>query len=269
MTAPRLTRSTGARRWRLVRAGPDAVPDSVRRFGRVSGRTGPFGLRPGRRRLFLPWGLVAVLLVLAGAVSWILFGTSLLGVNQVRVTGVSVLTPHQVEQAAAVTDGTPLAGLDLGAVRARVAALAPVRRVVVNRDWPHTVLVEVTERTAVAAVPQGKRFALVDTEGVAFHTVSQRPAGLPTMKVVKPGPGDANTRAAIAVLRALTPTLRGQLVSISVEGPARIRLALQKDREVIWGDSTENDLKAKVATALLARDGSTFDVSAPDVVTIR
>jgi cell division protein FtsQ len=58
-------------------------------------------------------------------------------------------------------------------------------------------------------------------------------------------------------------------VSISVEAPARIRLALQKDRQVIWGDSTENDLKARVATALLARDGSTFDVSAPDVVTIR
>lgn len=260
MTAPRLTRSTGARRWRLVRAGPNAVPDSVRRFGRVRGRD---------RRRFLPWGVVAAVLVFAGVVSWILYGTSLLGVNQVRVTGVSILTPGQVEQAAEVTDGTPLAGLDLDSVRARVARLAPVRLVVVKRDWPHTVVIEVTERTALAAVPQGKRFALVDADGVAFHTVAQVPAGLPTMKVAKPGPGDANTRAAIAVLHALTPTLRGQLVSISVEAPARIRLALQKDRQVIWGDSTENDLKAKVATALLARDGSAFDVSAPDVVTIR
>jgi cell division protein FtsQ len=272
VTAPRSTRSTGARRWRLVRASPAAVPDSVRRFGHASARTDPASLRRARRRrtrALLPWAVAGAVLLVAGLATWILYGTSLLGVGQVRVTGVNILSPAQVRQAAAVTDGTPLARLDVAAVRARVAALAPVRRVVVSRDWPDTVRIQVTERTPVAAAPQGRRFVLVDDQGVAFQAVSQVPAKLPTMKVAKPGPGDANTRAAIAVMRALTPQLRDQLVSISVDGPARIRLALTKERVVIWGDSTESDLKARVATALLARDGTTFDVSAPDVVTIR
>ena len=40
---------------------------------------------------------------------------------------------------------------------------------------------------------------------------------------------------------------------------------------VVWGDSTENAAKVRVATMLLASPGSakTFDVSAPSVVSIR
>jgi cell division protein FtsQ len=46
-------------------------------------------------------------------------------------------------------------------------------------------------------------------------------------------------------------------------------LDLRGEREVIWGDATESATKAKVATALLPREATTIDVSAPDVVTIR
>jgi cell division protein FtsQ len=44
---------------------------------------------------------------------------------------------------------------------------------------------------------------------------------------------------------------------------------LRNDRTVVWGDDTQSATKAKVATALLKRDGDTIDVSAPNVVTIR
>jgi len=125
------------------------------------------------------------------------------------------------------------------------------------------------ERTPVAAVAAGKNFTLIDGEGVAYRTVSRRPPGLPLAQLTAPGPDDINTRSALTVLSSLTAELREQVVSISVLAPAQVRLGLRKDREVFWGDETQSERKAQVATVLLERKGDTIDVSAPDVVTIR
>jgi len=253
----------GGRNWRLVRADTDAVPSSVRRFMARA--------RQRRLRALLPWAIGAGALLVAGALVWMVYGTSVLGVRQVEVIGTSVLTPRQVELAAAVPANEPLARVDLDAVRDRVQTLAAVDHATVSRGWPGSVVVEVIERTPVTAIaaPDGKSFTLIDGEGVAYRTVARKPAGLPLAALAAPGPGDVNTKAALTVLSALTEELREQLVRISVEAPARIRLELRKDRTVIWGDDSASETKAKVATALLSRKGDTIDVSAPSVVTIR
>jgi cell division protein FtsQ len=251
----------GGRNWRLVRAGTDAVPSSARRFMARA--------RQRRLRAAVPWAVTAGVLVVVGALVWMVYGTSVLGVRSVRVDGTDVLSTLTVEQTASVTMRAPLARVDLGAIRARVEALPPVRRAVVSRGWPSTVVITVTERTAIAAVPAGKKFTLIDDEGVAFRTVADAPAGLPLARLNAPSPTDLNTKAALTVLAALTPDLRKQLTAISVAAPARIRLELRKDRTVVWGDDTASGTKAQVATALLRRKGDTIDVSAPDVVTIK
>ena len=181
----------GGRNWRLVRADTDAVPSSVRRFMARA--------RQRRLRAALPWAVGAGVVLVIGALVWMVYGTSVLGVREVRVVGTEVLTPLQVEQAAAVPMREPLARVDLDGVRARVQALAAVDHVVVSRSWPSAVVVEVVERTPVAAVAAagGKQFTLIDGEGVAFRTVQRKPAGLPLAKLAAPGPQDVNTRAAL------------------------------------------------------------------------
>lgn len=253
----------GGRNWRLVRADTDAVPSSARRFMARA--------RQRRLQAALPWAVGAGVVLVVGALVWMVYGTSVLGVREVRVVGTEVLTPAQVEEAAAVSLREPLARVDLDGVRSRVQGLAAVDRAVVSRSWPSAVVVEVVERTPVAAVaaPGGKQFTLIDGEGVAYRTVQRKPAGLPLAKLAAPGPSDVNTRAALTVLASLTGELREQLVQISVEAPARIELRLRKDRTVIWGDDSASETKAQVSTALLKRDGKTIDVSAPTVVTIR
>ncbi len=254
--------STGdGRRWRLVRAGRDAVPGSLRRFSARS--------RQGRWHAALPWLIAIAVVVVPAGIVGLVYGSSALAVRDVRVVGVKVLSPDQVAAAAAIRPGTPLARLDTDAVRGRVAKLAPVHSVEVDRQWPHRVVVRVVERTAVAAVPSNGRYILIDSSGVAFHSVAARPAGLPVFAVDTPGPRDESTRAALTVLDALTPQLRAQLQKLSASRPTRIRLELAKGRTVVWGDATDNAAKAKVATALLARPGAEIDVSAPGVVTVR
>ena len=115
--------------------------------------------------------------------------------------GTEVLTPLQVEQAAAVRMREPLARVDLDAVRARVQALSAVEKAVVSRSWPATLMVEVVERTPVAAVAASKRFTLIDGEGRGVPDGDERkPAGLPLAELAAPGPADVNTRAALTVL---------------------------------------------------------------------
>lgn len=250
----------GLRRWRLVRASRDAVPASVRRFMARARRR--------RIRAAAPWGAGAAVVVLLAGVFFVATQTSLMGVDLIRVTGVSILDPDDVRAAAQIPDGTPLARVDTALVARRVGALAPVATVDVGRSWPNTLTIAVVERTPAAVVQQEDRFGLMDGTGVVYLTVGDRPAGLPLIQVADPGPDNPETKAALAVLRDLTPQLREQLAKLIVEAPARIRLELAKGRTIVWGDASQSDLKARVATALLARKGTQIDVSAPEVVTI-
>lgn len=251
----------GGRNWRLVRADTDAVPTSVRRFMARA--------RQRKLQAALPWAVGLGVVLVVGALVWMVYGTAVLGVRTVEIVGADSLTPGQVEEAASVRLRQPLARVDLDSVRDRVQGLPAVDRAIVSRSWPSTVVVQVVERSPVAAVPVGREFSLIDAEGVAYRTLPELPRDLPLARLAAPSPADVNTRSALTVLSSLTTELREQLVAISVPAPAQVQLTLRKNRTVIWGDDTENETKARVATALLDRKGDTIDVSAPNVVTIR
>jgi cell division protein FtsQ len=255
-------RGGGGRNWRLVRADTDAVPTSVRRFMARA--------RQRRLRAVLPWAVTLAVLLAGGGAAYLVYGTAVLGVREVQVVGTQLVAPHQVLQAAAVPVGEPLARVDLDAVRARVRTIAAVDRVVVRRSWPSTLVVEVVERTPVAAVPGAPGgFTLIDAAGVPYRQVPRQPDGLPLVRTATPGPADVNTLSALTVLGALSEELREQLVAVSVAAPAQIRLELRKKRTIVWGDDSKSDMKSQVATALLKKAGAEIDVSAPSVVTIR
>ena len=225
--------------------------------------------RQRRLRAAMPWLVAAGVLLVAGALVWVFYGTAVFGVREVRVVGTGILTPDQVRAAAAVEPDRPLARVDLDAVGGRVGELPPVDRVVVSRSWPSAVVVEVVERSAVAAVPAQDRFVLIDDDGVPFREVATQPPGLPLARLATPGAGDENTGSALTVLAALSDELREELVAVSVASPVQIRLELRKGRVVIWGDDTKSEKKSRVATVLLKQKGDEIDVSAPAVVTIR
>ena len=213
-------------------------------------------------------GAVCVAVVVAAALGGS-SGTSLLGVREVRVTGSVIAGPDQVRAMAAIVEGTPLARVDTDAVRARVRTLPSVADAVVRRAWPTTLVIEVSERVAVATVARGGEFLHLDREGVVFTTSATRPALLALLRVPRAGPTDPATMAALEVLAALTPQLRERLREIVAESPTAIRLELAGGRQVIWGDATDSAAKAQIATSLLAGSSGTIDVSTPDVVTVR
>ena len=234
---------------------PDPATASRRRFARRQWL---------RRWLVWRYVIASVLLValVAGAI-WLVFISSFLTVQQVQVQGGdALLTRQQILAAADVPDGAHLAELDLGAIRARVGALAPVRRVDVSRDWPHGVLIKVTERTPVAVVEIGGRFHAMDTEGVLFRDYRRPPAGMPRV-VSTEGTSSAALAEAARVIAALPPRLAGRVDHVAVAGVDQVSLVMRGGALVIWGSDAQSALKAQVLQQLLSHPAHTYDVSVP------
>jgi cell division protein FtsQ len=120
------------------------------------------------------WG--TVVLVGGTALLVVLLGTAVVAANawkrDLRVTGVrcegnSILADSVLVRLAAVPRGVRLYSVDLGAVRKRLRTQPYVRDVVVTRDHPGTVLLEVEERVPVAVIA-GDPMLYVDEEGVVL-----------------------------------------------------------------------------------------------------
>jgi cell division protein FtsQ len=103
-----------------------------------------------------------------------------LTVREVHLQGVSPAAQDEVAAAVAIKSGTPILGVDLAAVRARVERVGWVRSARVIRLFPDTLVVAVTERPLMAVWQDGGRTVVVTNNGaVAGHIEPRRFAKLP------------------------------------------------------------------------------------------
>ncbi len=223
--------------------------------------------RPKGRRVW-PFVLVGVLvLALAGGLVWLVGFSSVLAAQRVQISGLKTLTRAEVNQKAAVPLGVPLARQDLSAVAGRVATFPQAENVVVERSWPDTITITVTERTPVFAVRYANLYVLVDKHGIPYLTVSERPSNLPLAAASQ---DDRASLAEIAVVsRELTKKLRDQVVTIRADSPYALVLVLDSGVEIAWGTSEQSALKGQIALALLKQDPKAIDVSAPHNPAVR
>ncbi len=242
--------------------------------GRPRSEAARRGVEPEERRAptrgrYLARRWIALLVVLTVvAVAYLVMFTSLLGVRSVEVVGVKEIPEADVLKAAAIEQGTPMVRLDADEAAARVAALPRVFEVVVERSWPSTVEILVTERTPVAVLMVGAAAHLVDSTGLDYATAKTRPSGLPTLAISGVGPDDPATKAAVTVLGAIPKQLKAQVTQVSAGTPGDVRLTLSDGRVVKWGNAQGSARKAAVLAPLLTRPGTTYDVATPDFPTV-
>jgi len=168
-----------------------------------------------RRGVVRPAVVPAVLVTVVGGAVWAAWSSPLLAVRSVTVKGTSRLSPADVLAAARVPIGRSLLGIDPGRIQARVAALPAVGAVSVDRDWPHRLVITVTERRPVAVVTSSAGAQLVDAAGVAFATTDQAPAGLLQLVLgaAVPGAGDQGKPPPTATLCSSAVVLAGRRVA--------------------------------------------------------
>ncbi|NKY52838.1 cell division protein FtsQ/DivIB [Nocardia vermiculata] len=252
--------------------GPEAGPDSGsgadgrRRQRRSAGRSRAGTLPESRLWRILLWGTPVVLVVVV--LLAVAYFTPILSVRTVQIEGLSAVPDQQVRTVLQIPEGRSMLRIDTDAIARRVAALPKVRSARVQRVFPSTVRVSVDERRAVLFFdsPQGPH--LVDSDSVEF-AVEPAPPGVPKLSTDRPGGSEPVTRAAVTVLDAAPPALRAQVGEVVARSVSDIELKLTDGRTVVWGGPEDSERKAAVVLPVLTRPGTVFDVSSPDLVTVR
>lgn len=223
--------------------------------------------REARRRLLRRLGLVAAVLAVAGGLVWLFYGSPLLVVRSVEVRGNTLVSAEEVTAAAAVPLGTPLVQVDDAGILARVGELPAVARLSVERRWPTTLAITVTEREVRLVVARDGGFDWVDADGATFHHTLERPEGTMLARAAHDDP--AILAGIVSVANALPATLRGMATEITADTADSITVQLTDGRQVVWGSSEASDLKAQVVTGLLDVKAGVYDVSSPSHPTTR
>jgi cell division protein FtsQ len=208
---------------------------------------------------------------------WLLFGSTALAVQRVEVQGVRRVPADAVRGAVQFEVGHPMALISPESAADRVTTLQLVRSAKVVRSWPSTLVVVVTEREPIAAVPAragasgAAAFDLVDGDGVVIESVRRAPAGLPLLDVDVARAGAPSLRAARAVFEDLPATLRSVVRRITAGTPDAVGLELSDGSTVNWGSADDGPRKVEALLAVHPRPLSrpaAIDVSAPDTPAI-
>jgi cell division protein FtsQ len=225
---------------------------------------------PGKRVVrglrLLTWGVL--LTVVSVGLGLILYFTPVMSARSIVVIGEGAVTRAEVIDAAQVKIGTPLLQIDTDKVADRVAGIRRVASARVQREYPSDLRITIVERIPVVVkdYPDGPH--LFDRDGVDF-AVAAPPPGLAYIDVENPGPVDPPTMAALQVMTALRPEVAAQVSRIAAPSVASITLTLLDGRTVVWGTTDRTDEKSEKLTALLTQPGRTYDVSSPDLPTVK
>jgi cell division protein FtsQ len=219
------------------------------------------------------WRIAFFALAITGVVAlgvWALYGSRLLVVRSVTVSGTKLVPRSEVLAAAGVTPGTPLVLVNAGQVASRIDAIRQVSSARVTRSWPDRLVIVVRERIpAVAVTAPGGGFDLVDSDGVIVRWAASRPASLPLYSVTMPVTslrGDPDLSAAAAVLAALPAHLGHSVQSVTAPTPDQVTLQFSGGITVVWGSADRMAAKAQELTALMRTHSSYYDVSAQGIL---
>lgn len=223
-------------------------------------------------------GIIAALLAVAVVCGVVVWSVPVFRVSEVKVSGTKELSAEEVEEASGIHHGDNLVRVDVGEAARDVAALPWVASATVSRSFPSSVKVKLTEHTPAAFVKDDGKTRLIDDRGEDFAE-GEPPVGAVEITGDTGTPDDSGEDAdalhtpemeeAVAVLAALPDDLRGQVGTLDIEERYSMRLHLRDNRTVYWGADEDNANKARAMAAALQLEGTSFDVSNPELVGAR
>lgn len=226
-------------------------------------------MRTPRSRFRMVAIAVASIVVIVG-LGLVAYFTPLMSVRSTDVVDNRAVPTDQIVDAARVPDGTPLLQVDTRQVAQRVAAIPTVESARVQRSYPSSLTITVTERAPVALVRDGDKVHVLDKTGVGYLTfdrtqgVPPEVLRLPEFVTPNPGPSDPTTRAAMTAVAGLPDPIARLLVKVTATSPVDIGFVLKGNKTVVWGDANHGDEKARTLSTLMGRDATMINVSSPE-----
>ena len=221
------------------------------------------GVAAPKRHSKRPW-ILWLLCVLAGVFYWLIFHSQYFIATTVKVQGNKRVATEQISSAATVALNQPLIKLPSQDISKVISGIAEVKSVSVERGWPHTVLITVTERKPIAVANDGTQLVLVDDAGIAASgAIPEVPKG---MLVVTGAPSTTAMHAAVTVIAGLPKDWK----VTGVDAPTQDSVTVHLDGgvNITFGSGVDIDQKVKVAAALMANKYTAINVSSPDAPTV-
>ena len=244
-------------------AGAGRAAAGAGRAAATAGRTMRGRLRQISQRLPQTAGgriLAAVIAIgLFTGATWITTRSSLLDVDHIQVTGGTVVSADQATAGAGLRRGEPMISVDTARAARRLEALPWVDTATVERAFPNTVRIHVTERVAAALASRpGGGWVLLDPGGRVLAEPADRPGNLPEVigAGVTPPPGATLAAAgpALQVLAALPDALRRRVTDATLDGDS---VTLHTGpREIRIGPPAQLAAKVAALGVLLERVGN-------------
>lgn len=203
---------------------------------------------------------VLLLAALVASIAYLL-QSPILSVDEIEVDGVERSATLATLERFGITQGEPLAYLDVAEARQAIADDPWVRSVDLERSWPTTVRVSVEERTPVAVVDG----VMVAVDGVVLPGAAD--PGLPSI-VMELGPSDGryetqDVLGALEFLEALGLDGSGSAIGTGEEG----LVAMVQGYRVRLGRPVDMAQKARALSSVLDQsppEGSEITLLAPE-----
>ncbi|MBQ9067751.1 MAG: FtsQ-type POTRA domain-containing protein [Eggerthellaceae bacterium] len=239
-------------------------------------------VRVRKGRAWVVRSLVALVLagVLAVAAAFLFF-SDVLSIEQVNVSGVRHLTAEEMQTLAAVPASSTLLRVDADAIAQRVKSSPWVEDVSVRRVFPHTLELQITERSvaAIVEVTSSEKEGTVDNWAISKEglwlmlvppTGSDQSTGL-SMQIyedassvlhitdipldVRPEVGerctDESVLNALAIVSGFTTTLADQVKVVSATDTANTLLTLDNGVQIAFGTADDIRNKERVCLKLM------------------
>ncbi|WP_296013428.1 cell division protein FtsQ/DivIB [uncultured Adlercreutzia sp.] len=259
------------------RAGAPATVTTSVRLGDMASRTSRTSTprtiaKPKKSAAFKAFIVVLVLACVLGLTYAGLYFSGAFAITQVKVNGAEHLTNDEMAVLAAVPQGTTLLNVDAAGVANGVERDAWVADVSVNRIFPDTLEINVTERQIAAIVDvyadnaKVTQYWAIAADGMWLMEIPDRDSELgqsiapqifedaESVLHIKDVPfgltpevgtycTDGNVNNALAILGGLTTELASQVKTVSATDAASTLLTLENGIEIAFG--TADDIRDK------------------------
>ena len=226
--------------------------------------------------------LAAVVLTLAVGAA-VLYFSDAFRIEEVQVEGVEHLTTTEMEALAGVPSGTTLLRVDAGAIEQNLLRDAWVKSVTVNRVFPNTLQIVITERTvaAVVEVPTQSAtstqpwaiasdgmwlMAIPDQDSELGQSISQQiyedAASVLHITDVPYGTSpetgafctDENVNNALDIVAGMTTSLADQVVLVKATDAESTKLTLDNGVEIAFGKAEDIREKERVCLEIMEQN---------------
>jgi cell division protein FtsQ len=227
-------------------------------------------LRRRRIAFFTILGSVIGLLIFVGVGVF----SPIMALQKVVVVGASRVDASAIVAELKSQIGKPLPLVDTRSIEATLAKQPLVKSYSTQSIPPHTLIVNIVERSAIGYLQTAQGFSLVDPAGVSIEVTKARVSGVPLIEVNGSSATSKGFAAAVSVIRSLPTSLQGKVDRVIAATTDDVTIVLKNSGvRVVWGSPENSALKARVLTSLMKAyppwRHAEYDVSSPESVVVR